>query len=104
MEYVSGPSYWPDTEEIRSDILDYYFEIEWFDSHLARMLAKLEQIGELDNTLIVVTSDNGMPFPRAMVNLYDAGVRMPLAIRWGDRVPAGRLIEDFVSHTDFALT
>lgn len=104
LEDVSVPSYWPDTEEIRSDILDYYFEIEWFDSHLARMLAKLEEIGELDNTLIVVTSDNGMPFPRAKVNLYDAGVRMPLAIRWGDRAPAGRLIEDFVRHTDFAPT
>ncbi len=101
---VSVPPFLPDADVVRGDILDYYVEIEWFDSHLARMLASLEQAGELDNTLIVVTSDNGMPFPRAKTTLYDWGVRMPLAIRWGQRVPGGRVVDDFVSHTDFAPT
>ncbi len=101
---VKVPVYWPDTEEIRSDILDYAYEIDWFDQQLARVLARLEQLGELDRTLVVVTSDNGMPFPRAKVSLYDPGVRMPLAIRWPVRVPAGRTVDDFVSHTDFAPT
>jgi uncharacterized sulfatase len=68
------------------------------------MLAKLEQMGELDRTLVVVTSDNGMPFPRAKVNLYDPGVRMPLAMRWPERVPGGRRIDDIVSHIDLAPT
>jgi uncharacterized sulfatase len=104
LEDVSVPGYWPDTETIRGDILDYYAEIDWFDSHLARMIASLERAGELDNTLIVVTSDNGMPFPRAKVNLYDRGVHMPLAIRWGRRIPGGRRDHSFVSHTQFAAT
>ena len=60
------------------------------------MLATLKDRGELDNTLIVVTSDNGMPFPRAKTTLYDWGTRMPLAIRWGDRVPGGRRVDDLV--------
>jgi uncharacterized sulfatase len=101
---VDVPPFWPDVDVVRSDILDYYYEIEWFDTHLAGMIEKLEEIGELGNTLVVVTSDNGMPFPRAKTTLYDWGVRMPLAIRWGDAVPAGRVIDDFVSHTDFAPT
>jgi len=101
---VNVPAYWPDTEEVRSDLLDYALEIEWFDAHLARMLARLEAMGELDRTLVVVTSDNGMPFPRAKVSLYDPGVRMPLAIRWPARVPAGRVVDDFVHHIDFAPT
>ena len=101
---VDVPPFWPDVDEIRNDILDYYYEIEWFDSHLASMLAKLEEIGELDNTLVVVTSDNGMPFPRAKTTLYDWGTRMPLAIRWGDRIPGGRTVNDFTCHTDFAPT
>ncbi|MBI5768780.1 MAG: D-alanyl-D-alanine carboxypeptidase/D-alanyl-D-alanine-endopeptidase [Verrucomicrobia bacterium] len=101
---VTVPPYWPDTEEVRSDILDYANEIDWFDTHLARVLAQLEAIGELDNTLVVVTSDNGMPFPRAKTTLYDPGVRMPLAIRWPARVPAGRVVDDLVSHVDFAPT
>ncbi|MBL8211318.1 MAG: sulfatase-like hydrolase/transferase, partial [Bryobacterales bacterium] len=60
---VEVPPFLPDTPEVRSDILDYIAEIEWFDKQLARTLAVLEAKGELDNTLVVVTSDNGMPFP-----------------------------------------
>jgi uncharacterized sulfatase len=104
LDAVRVPACWPDTETIRSDILDYYAEIEWFDSHLARMITALDRAGELDNTIIVVTADNGMPFPRAKVNVYDAGVHMPLAIRWGVRAKAGRRIGDYVSHIDFAPT
>ena len=104
LDDVKVPAYWPDVETIRGDILDYYAEVEWFDQQVARTLEVLEQAGELDNTLIVMTSDNGMPFPRAKVNLYDAGVRMPLAIRWPGRANAGRRVDDFVSHTDFAAT
>ena len=59
---------------------------------------------ELDRTLVVVTSDNGMPFPRAKTNLYDYGVRVPLAIRWASEAPGGRSVDDFVSLTDLAPT
>ena len=83
------PSFLPDTPEIRSDILDYYVEIEWFDSHLARILKTLEDKGELDNTLIIVTADNGMPFPRAKANGYELGVHVPLAIMWNGVIPPG---------------
>jgi N-sulfoglucosamine sulfohydrolase len=104
LEDVQVPSFWPNEDVIKSDILDYYYEIEWFDSHLASMLKKLEEIGELDNTIVVVTADNGMPFPRAKTTLYDWGTHMPLSIRWGDKVKGGRIVDDFVSHTDFAPT
>jgi len=85
-------------------LLDYYLEIDWYDQQLAKTLKILEAEGSLDDTLIVVTSDNGMPFPRAKVNLYDAGVHMPLSIRWGNRLKAGSSIDTLVSHTDFAPT
>ncbi len=104
LDEVSVPSYWPDTPEVRGDILDYYSEVEWFDQQLARTLGFLDAAGELDNTLIVVTSDNGMPFPRCKVNLYDRGVHMPLAMRWGSRFRGARTIDDIVQHTDFAPT
>ncbi|MFA5293004.1 MAG: sulfatase [Phycisphaerae bacterium] len=101
---ASVPKSLPDVTEIRSDILDYYMEIEWYDKHLGQMLKILKDKGELDNTLIVATSDNGMPFPRAKANLYDLGVRMPLAVRWAENVRGGRVVDDFISHTDFAPT
>ncbi|MHC4124441.1 MAG: sulfatase family protein, partial [Planctomycetota bacterium] len=104
IEDVEVPGFLPDRPEIRSDILDYYFEIEHFDKHLGRMINTLEGAGELDNTIIVVTSDNGMPFPYAKTNLYDWGVRMPLAVRWGSKAKGGRVVDDFVSLADFAPT
>lgn len=98
------PPFLPDTPEIRSDLLDYCLEIEWFDSHLGRMLKQLEDAGELDNTIVIVTSDNGMAFPRAKANLYEYGFHMPLAIRWGARVPGGRTVEDLVGFVDLTAT
>jgi len=102
---VEVPPFLPDVEEVRNDICDYLFEIQWFDQHLGRMLKTLQDNGELDNTIIVVTSDNGMPFPRAKATVYNYGVHMPLAIRWGKGIKkAGRVIDDFVNHIDFAPT
>lgn len=104
LEDVVVPPFLPDTPEIRSDILDYAFECEWFDRHLNRMIDYLEKTGELENTLIVATSDNGMPFPRAKATLYEYGVHMPLAICWPEGVRAGRTVDDLISFIDFAPT
>ena len=104
MEDVQVPKFLPDRPEVRSDILDYEYEIEWFDAHLGRMLAELDRIGELDNTIVVVTSDNGMAFPRAKANCYEYGIHMPLAIRWGKKVKGGRTVHDMVSLTDLMPT
>lgn len=99
------PSFWPDNETVRTDMLDYAFEIEHFDRHLGRMLDLLAERGELENTLVVVTADNGMPFPRCKGNAYELSNHMPLAVQWprGIRHP-GRRIEDYVSFVDFAPT
>ncbi len=104
LEDVVVPPFLPDTPEIRGDILDYCWEIQYFDSHLASMLKALEEIGELDNTLIVVTSDNGMPFPRSKGNVYEFGIHMPMAVRWPRHVPGGRVVDDPVSFVDLTKT
>jgi arylsulfatase A-like enzyme len=103
-EDVEVPSFLPDTPEIRSDILDYYYEVQLFDQQVEELLAALDAAGQTENTMVVVTSDNGMPFPGSKANLYDIGVHMPLAIRWPARVKGGRKANGFVSHTDFAPT
>ena len=100
---VQVPKFFPDDDVVRSDILDYCVEIEYFDRQLGQMLRQLEEVDELDNTIVVVTSDNGMPFPRCKTTLYDWGVRMPMAIRW-HQIPPNRKIDDFVSLTDLAPT
>ena len=101
---VVVPPFLPNTDTVRSDLADYYAEVQRFDAELAAVLASLERAGELDHTVVVVTSDNGMPFPRAKANLYDAGTRMPLAIRWPTRIARGTKVNEFVSLADLAPT
>ena len=102
---VVVPGFLPETDLTREDVADYGFEIEWFDTHLSRMLEQLERIGELDKTVVVVTADNGMAFPRAKANNYEHGVHMPLIISWRDGIAhEGRFIDDFVSLIDLAPT
>ena len=76
------PAIFPDNGIVRSDIADYLVEVEHFDTMVARAIGLLEARDELDNTIIVVTSDHGMPFPRGKATVYDDGARVPLAIRW----------------------
>lgn len=94
----------PDNDVARGDVADYCFEVERFDREVGELVAQLEKMGELDNTLIFVTGDHGMPFPRGKTNVYDCGARVPLAARWGKKVPPGRTIDDLVSLTDLAPT
>lgn len=104
LEDVDVPGYLPDHDIVRSDLLDYAYEIEWFDQQLGRMLEHLENIGELDNTIVVVTSDNGMAFPRVKGQMYEADFRLPLAIRWKRGCIGGRIVNDLISFIDFAPT
>src|SRR5680860_3788 len=101
---VKVPDFLPDTEEIRGDLLDYAVEIEWFDRQLVKMLDYLESIGELENTIVIVTSDNGMSFPRAKANSYEYGAHVPLAVRWPEKFGTGRKVDDMVGFIDFAPT
>jgi uncharacterized sulfatase len=103
-DLVQVPPYLPDTEIVRKDICDYYLEVERFDREVGGLLETLDRAGELDNTLVLMTADNGWPFPRAKANVYEAGTHIPLAVCWGSRLPAGRMVDDFVSLTDVAPT
>ena len=99
------PGYWPDNETVRNDMLDYAFEVEHFDRHLGRMLEALERRGLLENTLVVVTGDNGMPFPHGKGQTYCDANHLPLAIMWKGAVKApGRTVDDYVSFIDLAPT
>lgn len=99
------PGYWPDNETIRHDMLDYAIEVEHYDTHLGRIIEAIEAAGQLDNTLIVATSDHGMPFPRVKGQAYAHSNQIPLAICWPDGIEgSGRVVEDFVNFADLAPT
>ena len=100
---VEVPQFLPDTEEVRNDVLDYILEIEHFDNHLNQIIQFLEEKGELDNTFIVVTADNGMPFPYAKANVQEFGTHVPLAIFLPNGIK-GKEVNDPVGLIDLAPT
>ncbi|MBA7515673.1 Bifunctional sulfatase/alpha-L-rhamnosidase [subsurface metagenome] len=101
---IRVPGFLPDVSVTRLNMADYLSEIEWADNAVGEMIDILESKGLKNNTLIIYTSDNGMPLPRSKATLYDHGVRMPLVIRWGDQVKGKRVVTDPVSLTDMAPT
>ncbi len=104
LEDVVVPKFLPDTEIVRRDLLDYSVEVEWGDAQIGRALKLLEDGGILEDTLIIVTSDHGMPFPFVKGQIHEDAFHLPLAMRWGKGIKPGRVVEDFVNVRDLAPT
>lgn len=101
----SVPSFWPDNATVRTDMLDYALEVEHFDNHLVEILNVLKESGELDNTIVIVTSDHGMPFPRCKGQEYEYSNHIPFAVMWKNGIiDPGRKINDYISVIDIAPT
>lgn len=99
------PDFWPQDDTIRTDMLDYAFEIEYFDQHLVKMLDMLEEAGELENTIVIVTADNGMPFPRVKGQAYEMSNHLPFAVMWPQGIEQpGTEVSDYISFIDIAPT
>jgi len=99
------PDFLPDVHEVREDVCDYLGECLAFDGGLGVLLKRLEEIGELDNTLIVVSGDHGIPgFPRGKCNLYDIGQEVALAACWAGQIQPNRMVEDFINLQDLGPT
>jgi N-sulfoglucosamine sulfohydrolase len=98
------PSFLPDVPELREDMASYLGEIMAFDAAVGRLMQRLEQAGELDRTLVVISGDHGAPgFPHGKCNLYDFGTHVSLLVR-GAGTTGGRVVEDFVNLMDLAPT
>jgi len=104
VDHVKLPAFLPDDSVTRNDVMDYTFEIEYFDQHLQKMLNHLKEIGQLENTMVVVTADNGMPFPYAKANLQEYGTHVPLAISWPACIKNVQPTDELVSMIDLAPT
>ena len=94
----------PDCPEVRLDLLNYYGGVLKLDEEAAKAIALLEKSGELDNTVVIYTGDNGWQMPRGLGNCYDMGSRVPLAIRWGKHFAAGRELNGFINLGDLGPT
>jgi len=98
------PKFLPDAPEVRADVTDYMGECQAWDAGVGVLIQKLEAIGELDKTLVVISGDHGMPgVPGGKCNLYDHGVGVALIAR-GPGIKPGRVVDDVVNLMDLAPT
>jgi len=94
----------PDEDKVRGDMADYYYNVQVFDSQCKEIVDALKQAGRLENTLLVMTGDNGYPFPRAKANIYDEGSHIPLAIMWPGHIKKPFACDGFVNLLELAAT
>lgn len=103
-EGVEIPGYIPQEDEVRREVAHKDFAalqgaIASLDAGVERILRALEASGEADNTIVVLTSDHGLPVPRAKCSLYDPGIEVALLMR-GPGVPVGRVEDALISNVD----
>lgn len=101
---VRVPGFLPDRAEIRADLAHYADFIARMDRESGQVLELLRSRGLEENTLVIFTGDNGMPFPRAKGTCYDPGIRVPLIASWPGRIAPGSTCSELVSHVDLAPT
>lgn len=98
------PPFLPDNAATRGEVAEYYEATHRLDQGVGFFLDMLRETGQLDSTLVVFLSDNGMPFPNAKTNLYDAGARLPLLVRSPGQTKRGLVNEAMVSWVDLLPT
>lgn len=99
------PPVLPDVPEVREDFADYLGEVMAFDAACEVLIRMVEELGELDDTLVVISGDHGIPgFPRGKCNVHDFGSQVPLAMRWPGKIAAGRDLRAPVSLIDLSPT
>jgi arylsulfatase A-like enzyme len=101
---VRLPAFLPDAPEIRQDLALYADEIAHMDAECAQLFDLLKTGGLWENTIVIFTGDNGMPFPRAKGTCYEGGIRVPLIVRMPGVGNRGTIRRELMSHIDMAPT
>ncbi|KAI5634862.1 sulfatase domain-containing protein [Phthorimaea operculella] len=74
------PFHIQDTEPARRDLAAMYTTVSRLDQGVGLVLKELEAAGHSEDTLVMYTSDNGVPFPAGRTNMYEPGIRVPLIV------------------------
>jgi len=89
----------------------YKAMVESMDANIGRVMAKVEELGQTENTIFVFTSDNGgerfsdtWPFVGSKTELLEGGIRVPTLIAWPAQIPAGMVSNQVMMSMDFVPT
>ena len=101
---VRVPPFLPDTPACRAELAEYYQSVARFDQGVGRLVEALRQTGQYDDTVLVLLSDNGIPFPGAKTTLYEPGMHLPLIVRMPQARRRGLTNAALVSWVDVTPT
>lgn len=104
VEEIELPPYFVDTPETREGMARYLAEITYYDSQVGEILALLDKHGLAENTIVMVSSEQGSSFPFAKWTLYDAGLETSMIVRWPGKVTPGSRSEALVEYVDVVPT
>lgn len=104
-EKIITPPWLANTASTRDDLAKYYDEITRFDYYIGQVEEELERQGALNNTILIVMSDNGSPFPRSKTRVYDSGMKTPFIVKWKRGISKpGAISNSLISVVDLAPT
>lgn len=101
---VAVPPYYPDTPAVRVELARHYDNVASLDARVGELLARLEEDGIADDTVVFFFADNGRPLPRDKRWVYDGGTHSPLIVRWPGHLTPGTTSDELVSFVDLAPT
>ncbi len=99
VQYSKPPNNLPDAPEVRADVAAFKASARSLDHGVGIVLNELDA-AHLRDTLIIFTTDHGMPFPGAKATLYDRGLGVNLILRGPEPFAGGRVHDGLVSHID----
>ena len=98
------PPYLFDGPKTREDLGKYYHEVSRFDHYIGLVKEELKKQGVLDNTMIIVASDNGRPFPRCKTRVYDSGIKTPWVVYFPKMIKSPAVTRSLISSIDLSAT
>ncbi len=97
------PNFLPDHPLVREDLADYYRALTRLDHFVGYALDALQASGRMDDTMVILMSDHGMPFPGAKATSFESGHRCPLIV-WHSGLNGGMRNPALVNWVDIAPT
>lgn len=103
-EDVPVPDFLPDIPEVRTELAEYYQAISRYDQGIGAALQALEESGRADDTMVIVTSDHGLPFPGAKASSFDSGHHCPFLIATPEMTRRGHHNRAMINWANIAPT
>lgn len=103
-DFLLPPAPLPDSIETRRDFARFMTSVEWADRCVGRVLEGLKKSGHYENTIIMLTTDHGIPFPYGKCSLFDSGIGVAMILRVPGSKTNGMVSDSMISQLDIFPT